>query len=66
MENNKDEVIYAEDVIEIFDNKITYRVLLNMIRARKIPAFKAGRRYLFSRSEIVARKQKLLCSFMNL
>lgn len=48
MENNTD-VIFAEEVLEIFEQKITYRVLLNLVREKKLPAMKAGKRYLFSR-----------------
>ena len=41
------DVIYSEEVLAMFDGKLTYRVLLNMIREKKIPAMKAGRRYIF-------------------
>lgn len=54
------DVIYAEDVMAMFDGKLTYRVLLNMIREKKLPAMKAGRRYLFSRQVVERWKNKHL------
>ena len=54
------DVIYAEDVIAMFDGKLTYRVLLNMIREKKLPAMKAGRRYIFSRQVVERWRNKQL------
>lgn len=59
MENNTD-VIFAEEVLEIFEQKITYRVLLNLVREKKLPAMKAGKRYLFSRQVVEKFKNKHL------
>ncbi len=59
MENNTD-VIFAEEVLEIFEQKITYRVLLNLVREKKLPAMKAGKRYLFSRRVVEKFKNKHL------
>lgn len=57
MEN---EIIFAEDVIAMFDGKLSYRVLLNMIREKKLPALKAGRRYIFSRQVVERWKNRQL------
>ena len=46
------DVIYTEEVLAMFDGKLTYRVLLNMIREKKLPAMKAGRHYIFSRQVV--------------
>lgn len=54
------DVIYAEEVIAMFDGKLTYRVLLNMIREKKLPAMKAGRRYIFSRQVVERWRNKQL------
>lgn len=54
------DVIYSEEVLAMFDGKLTYRVLLNMIREKKIPALKAGKRYIFSRRVIERWKNKQL------
>lgn len=54
------DVIYTEEVLAMFDGKLTYRVLLNMIREKKIPALKAGKRYIFSRRAVEHWKNKQL------
>lgn len=54
------DVIYSEEVLAMFDGKLTYRVLLNMIREKKIPAMKAGRRYIFSRQVVERWRDKQL------
>lgn len=56
----QNDVIYAEDVLAMFDGKLTYRVLLNMIREKKLPAMKAGRRYIFSRQVVERWRNKQL------
>lgn len=56
----KDDVIFTEEVLEIFDHKISYGALLNLIREKKIPAMKAGRRYIFSRRVVENFKNKQL------
>ena len=59
MEHNKD-VIFAEDDLEMFDGKLSYRSLLNLIREKKLPAMKAGNRYLFSRQVVEKFKRRQL------
>lgn len=54
------DVIYTEEVLAMFDGKLTYRVLLNMIREKKLPAMKAGRRYIFSRQVVERWRDKQL------
>lgn len=56
----QNDVIYSEEVLAMFDGKLTYRVLLNMIREKKIPALKAGKRYIFSRRVVEHWKNKQL------
>lgn len=54
------DVIYAEEVLAMFGGKLTYRVLLNLIREKKLPAMKAGRRYIFSRQVVERWRNKQL------
>lgn len=56
----QNDVIYSEEVLSMFDGKLTYRVLLNMIREKKLPAMKAGRRYIFSRQVVERWKNNQL------
>jgi hypothetical protein len=56
----QNDVIYSEEVLAMFDGKLTYRVLLNMIREKKLPAMKAGKRYIFSRQVVEHWKNKQL------
>lgn len=48
----KEELIYAEDVVEMFRGKVSYQMLLKMVREKQIKAVKLGRRYVFSKSFI--------------
>lgn len=47
-----EDIIYVEDVVALFGNKITKRVVYNLVREKKLPAFKVGKRYLFSRQKV--------------
>ena len=49
---SREDIIYVEDVVQMFDNKITKRVVYNLVREKKLPAFKVGKRYLFSRQKV--------------
>lgn len=54
------DIIYADDVLDIFEHKFSYKVLLSLIREKKIPAFKAGKQYIFSRQVVVGLKNRFL------
>lgn len=54
------EIIYSEEVIKMFGGKMSYRVLLNLIREKKLPAMKVGRRYIFSRQVVEKWRDKQL------
>ena len=56
----RDDTIYTEEVLAIFDGKLTYRTLLNLVREKQIPALKAGKRLLFSRNVVLAWRNKML------
>ncbi len=43
---------------EIFEGLIKYSTLLQYVRARKIPAQKIGRRYLFSRKAMMEWRER--------
>ena len=59
MEHNKN-VIFFFFFLEMFDGKLSYRSLLNLIREKKLPAMKAGKRYLFSRQVVEKFKRRQL------
>ena len=54
------DVIYTEDVLKLFGGKLTYRVLLNLVREKQIPALKLGNRLVFSRETVVRWRNKKL------
>lgn len=56
----QNDVIYAEDVLAMFDGKLSYRTLLNYIREKKLPAMKAGKHYIFSRQVVERWRAKQL------
>ena len=56
----KDDIIYTEEVLAIFEGKLTYRTLLNLVREKQIPAFKAGKRLLFSRHAVITYRDRML------
>lgn len=47
-----DDLIYVENVVEMLGNKITKRVVYDLIREKKLPAMKLGKRYLLSRKVV--------------
>jgi len=46
------DMLYSEDVIEMFDGKISKNILYAWVREKKIPALKAGHRFIFSRKRV--------------
>lgn len=55
-----EDLIYVEDVIRLFGNKITRNIVYAWIREKKLPALKVGRRYVFSRKRVEAFMVKKL------
>ena len=49
-----DDMIYIEDVVNMFGGKATKNIIYAWIRERKIPAMKVGKRYVFSRNKVKA------------
>jgi excisionase family DNA binding protein len=47
-----EDLIYVEDIIKMFGNKITRNIIYAWIREKKLPALKVGRRYVFSRKRV--------------
>lgn len=47
-----EDLIYVEDIIKMFGNKITRNIVYAWIREKKLPALKVGRRYVFSRKRV--------------
>lgn len=54
------DIIFVEDVIQIMGGKVTKGVIYGLVREKKLPAFKAGKRYLFSRTKVEAFISKRL------
>ena len=52
------DLIYVEDVIDIFEGKVSKNVVYAWIREKKLPAMKVGRRFIFSREKVEAFKAK--------
>ena len=57
---NSDDLIYVEDIIKMFGNKITRNIIYAWIREKKLPALKVGRRYVCSRKRVEAFMVKKL------
>ena len=51
---NPNDLIYVEDVIEMFEGKITKNIVYAWVREKKLKAIKVGRRYVFSRAAVQA------------
>ena len=47
-----DDLIYVEDIIEMFGGKISRNIVYAWIREKKLPAMKVGRRFVFSRKRV--------------
>ena len=54
------DLIYVEDVIEMFEGKITKNIVYAWVREKKLKAMKVGRRYVFSRKAVLAYMNRLL------
>lgn len=46
------DIIFTEDVLELFGNKTSKSAIYSLIREKKIKATKVGKRYLFSKRAI--------------
>ena len=55
-----DDLIYVDDVINMFGGKASRNVVYAWIREKKLPAMKVGRRFVFSRKRVQAYMTKQL------
>ena len=55
-----DDLIFVEDVIDMFGGKVSKNVVYAWIREKKLPAMKVGRRFVFSRKRVQAYMAKHL------
>lgn len=60
LEIQSEDLIYVDDIIKMFGNKITRNIVYAWIREKKLPALKVGRRYVFSRKRVEAFLAKKL------
>lgn len=56
----ENDLIYVEDVVNMYGGKINYRCVLSMIREHKLKAMKAGKRYILSRAHVESYISKQL------
>ncbi len=47
-----DDLIYVNDIIQMFGGKISKNIIYAWIREKKLPALKVGRRFVFSRKRV--------------
>lgn len=52
MTMKENDLIYVEDVVNMYGGKINYRCVLSLIREHKLKALKAGKRYILSREYV--------------
>ena len=55
-----DDLIYVEDVIEMFGGKISRNIVYAWVREKKLPAMKVGRRFVFTRKREQSYKARQL------
>ena len=53
-----DDLIYVEDVMTIFGGKISKASVYGLVREKRLPAMKIGRRFVFSRKTVLEYIQK--------
>lgn len=55
-----EDIIYVEDVIQMFGGKVSRTAVYSLIREKKLPASKVGKRYLFSQRVVEKYISKVL------
>lgn len=58
MYSTENELITVPEVAVIFENQLTYKMILQMVHEKKLTAKKIGRRYYFSRQHCLEKKRK--------
>lgn len=51
-QNLADDLIFVEDVIEMFGGKISRNIVYAWVREKKLPAMRVGHRFVFSRKRV--------------
>jgi len=54
----ENEMITVMEVAEIFENRLSYKKILQLVHEKKLTAKKIGRRYYFSRQHCLEKKRK--------
>lgn len=54
----ENEMITVMEVAEIFENRLSYKMILQLVHEKKLTAKKIGRRYYFSRQHCLEKKRK--------
>lgn len=58
MYSTEKELITVPEVAVIFENQLTYKMILQLVHEKKLTAKKIGRRYYFSRQHCLEKKRK--------
>ncbi len=58
MLNNEKELITVDEVADIFEHQISYKMILQLVHEKKLIAKKIGRKYYFSRQHCLEKKRK--------
>ena len=58
MLSSDNELITVPEVAVIFENQLSYKMILQLVHEKKLTAKKIGRRYYFSRQHCLEKKRK--------
>ncbi len=52
------ELITVQEVADIFENRLSYKMILQLVHEKKLIGKKIGRKYYFSRQHCMEKKRK--------
>lgn len=58
MFSNEKDLITVPEVALIFENRLSYKMILQLVHEKKLTGKKIGRRYYFSRQHCLEKKRK--------
>lgn len=58
MSISENELITVKEVASIFENKLSYKMILQLVHEKKLSGKKIGRKYYFSRQHCLEKKRK--------
>ena len=54
----ENELITVQEVADIFENRLSYKMILQLVHEKKLIGKKLGRKYYFSRQHCMEKKRK--------